>query len=413
MKYGLIGKKLGHSFSPVIHEYFAPYNYGLKELAPQELPEFLTRREFSAVNVTIPYKQDVIPYLYYIDDAAKKIGAVNTVVNKKGKLYGYNTDFGGLKMLLLKNGFELKGKKALILGSGGTSKTAYAVLEALGAGEIITVSRSGSVNYENVKAMHSNASYIINTTPCGMFPNADTAAIELDGFDCLEGVADVVYNPLETKIVRQARERGLKHCCGLYMLVSQAILASEIFLDTKYGEDVYEKTYNFVLSQKRNIVLTGMPGSGKSTIGKLLAKKLNRPFFDTDEMVIKAEKREISDIFSSSGEEYFRTLETQAVKKASEQNGAVISTGGGAVLKKENVDFLRSNGEIFFLNRPIEDIVPTSDRPLANSVVQVRKRFEERFPIYKSTCDSEIYVDGNPEHVAEQILQKFLKEERK
>lgn len=413
MKYALVGQKLGHSFSPVIHEFFAPYKYGLVELEPYELEEFFTRRDFSGVNVTIPYKQDVMKYLYHIDDAAKKIGAVNTVVNKTGKLYGYNTDFVGLKMLLLKNGFELKGKKALILGSGGTSKTAYAVLESLGASEIIKVSRGGEVNYNNVKLIHPDCAYIINTTPCGMFPNADTAAIDLCSFDKLEGVADVVYNPLETKIVRQAREKGLKHCCGLYMLVSQAVAASELFLNTKYNDDVYEKTYNFVLTQKCNIVLTGMPGSGKSTIGRLIAKKLNRPFFDTDEMIVKTEKCEITDIFSSKGEEYFRFLETRAVKQASEKNGAVISTGGGAVLKKENVDYLHSNGTIFFLNRPLQDIVPTSDRPLANSNEQLKKRFEERYPIYKSTCDSEIFVDGYPEHAVDKMLQIFLKEEIK
>lgn len=413
MKYALVGRKLGHSFSPVIHEFFAPYKYGLIELEPNELDDFFARRDFSAVNVTIPYKQDVMKYLYHIDDAAKKIGAVNTVVNKSGRLYGYNTDFIGLKMLLLKNGFELKGKKALILGSGGTSKTAYAVLESLGAGEIIRVSRSGEVNYGNVKLLHSDAAYIINTTPCGMYPNCDTAAINLDGFEKLEGVADVVYNPLETKLIRQAAQKGLKHCCGLYMLVSQAVAASELFLDTKYSDDVYEKTYDFVLSQKCNIVLTGMPGSGKSTIGKLLAQKLQRPFYDTDDEIVKSEKREITDIFAADGEDYFRSLETQAVKAVSEKNGVVISTGGGAVLKKENVDYLRSNGKIFFLNRPLEDIVPTSDRPLANSNQQLKKRFEERYPIYKSTCDSEVFVDGIPEHTLEKILQIFLKEESK
>lgn len=412
MQYGLIGRKLRHSFSKTIHEYFADYEYGLKELEPNELDDFMRRADFKGINVTIPYKQAVMPYLYYIDKAAEKIGAVNTVVNRGGKLYGYNTDFGGLRRLLLKNGFEVKNKKVLVLGSGGTSKTACAVLADIGAKEVVTVSRNGEVNYNNVKTLHGDASYIVNTTPCGMYPNADTAAIDIDGFESLEGVADVVYNPLETKIVRQARQRGLKGCCGLYMLVSQAVLASEHFLDTRYDESVYEKTYNYVLSSKKNIVLTGMPGSGKSTIGKILADRLGRPFFDTDDMVVESENRPITDIFSSDGEEYFRSAETEAIRRASEKNGIIISTGGGAVLKKCNIDCLSSNGDIFFLNRPLEDIIPTSDRPLANSTSQLQKRFDERYPIYKSTADYEIFVDGIAQHAADEIIKKFLKEEK-
>lgn len=404
MKYGLIGEKLGHSFSKVIHESFAPYEYTLMPLEKDELDGFMISREFAAINVTIPYKQDVIKYLDYIDENAKKIGAVNTIVNHSGRLYGYNTDFGGLKKLIEKNDFQLNGKKVLILGTGGTSKTANAVCESLGAKQIIKVSRRGEINYQNVLSCHGDADFIINTTPCGMYPNGDESPINLDGFNNLQGVIDVVYNPLRTKLASQAAERGIKSCCGLYMLASQAVLASEIFLGTKYSEDVFDKAYNFVLGKKLNIVLIGMPGSGKTTIGKALAEKLKSEFIDTDELIVKSEGREITDIFATDGEEYFRKEETKAIKQASEKNGVVIATGGGAVLKKENVDYLKSNGKIFFLDRPIDDIMPTADRPLAKDRQAVINRYNERYPLYKAAANQIIKIDGIVEHAVNKII---------
>ena len=403
MKYAVIGEKLGHSFSKVIHEHFAPYKYDIVEVSPDDFDAFMTKRDFSGINVTIPYKQRVMEYLSYIDPMAQEIGTVNTVVNRDGVLYGYNTDFGGLKKLILRQGFDFTDQKVLILGSGGTSKTAFAVSKALGAASVLRVSRKGELTYENVLSLHADADFIINTTPCGMFPKNDTAAISLDGFESLQGVVDVVYNPLETKLVRQAKEKGIDGCCGLYMLVSQAVLASEIFLDTSYDESVYEDTYRFVLSKKQNIVLTGMPGSGKSTIGKALSEKLGKEFVDTDELIIKNEKMPISEIFARHGESYFRFAETEAIKEASSKSGFVIATGGGAVLKKENVDYLRSNGKIFFLNRPIEDILPTDDRPLSSTRVDLQKRFDERYPIYQETADEEIFVDGKVENAVRRI----------
>lgn len=403
MKYAVIGEKLGHSFSKVIHEHFAPYKYDIVEVSPDDFDAFMTKRDFSGINVTIPYKQRVMEYLSYIDPMAQEIGAVNTVVNRDGVLYGYNTDFGGLKKLILRQGFDFTDQKVLILGSGGTSKTAFAVSKALGAASVLRVSRKGELTYENVLSLHADADFIINTTPCGMFPKNDTAAISLDGFESLQGVVDVVYNPLETKLVRQAKEKGIDGCCGLYMLVSQAVLASEIFLDTSYDESVYEDTYRFVLSKKQNIVLTGMPGSGKSTIGKALSEKLGKEFVDTDELIIKNEKMPISEIFARHGESYFRFAETEAIKEASSKSGFVIATGGGAVLKKENVDYLRSNGKIFFLNRPIEDILPTDDRPLSSTRADLQKRFDERYPIYQETADEEIFVDGKVENAVRRI----------
>lgn len=407
MKYGLIGEKLGHSFSKVIHEKIADYTYELKEIPEDGLDCFMRERNFLGINVTIPYKSAVVPYLDYVDEAAEKIGAVNTVVNRGGKLYGYNTDFGGLKMLTEKAGFDYKGKKVLILGSGGTSRTARAVAECLGADEIVTVSRSGEVNYENVHTLHPDADFIINTTPVGMYPDMEGCVIEPCRFIHLSGVTDVVYNPLKTGLCLEAENMGIKAVNGLYMLVCQAVLACSLFtgreLDT---EKISEEIYTAILREKQNIVLIGMPGSGKSTIGKALAEKLGRKFYDTDE-IITSRCGNISDIFAVKGEKYFRDTETEAVIEVSKLNGTVIATGGGAVLKKENTDALRQNGKLFFLNRPLDDIIPTVDRPLSSNYEALKKLFEERYEIYVSSADEEIYVDGDINNTVNRVLESL------
>ncbi len=412
MKYGLIGEKLSHSFSKPIHESIADYTYEIKEIARDDLDSFMEAKDFSCINVTIPYKERVIPYLYYIDGHAKTIGAVNTIVNREGKLYGYNTDFGGLKMLIEKQGFDYKNKKVVILGSGGTSKTANAVATYLGAKEIITVSRRGEVNYDNLISLHGDCDYIINTTPCGMFPNTDEAAVDVSLFKNLKGVTDVVYNPLKTKLCLDCEKAGIPCECGLYMLVSQAVLAAEIFTDKKLGrEETAERIYRKILSEKRNIVLIGMPGSGKSTIGKALSEALSKEFVDTDDIIVR-EYGIISDIFESKGEEYFRDLEAVAVKSVALKNNLVIATGGGAVLRGENVDYLKANGFIVFLDRPLEDIMPTDDRPLSRDFEALKKRYEERYDIYLSSCDIKIDVDGKVEHSVSRvtsIIQTRLK----
>ena len=405
MKYGLIGEKLGHSFSKIIHEKIADYTYELKEISKENLDSFMRAKDFSCINVTIPYKEDVIPYLYYVDSAAKAMGAVNTIVNRDGKLYGYNTDFYGMKLMIEKNGFDLKDSKVLILGSGGTAKTSKAVAENLGAREIIIVSRSGEVNYNNVAELHKDADFIINTTPCGMYPNNDTYAIDPALFPHLRGIIDAVYNPLKTTIVSMGEDLGIKGVTGLYMLIAQAVLASEKFMDKSLDiEKISDQIYAELLKEKQNIVLIGMPGSGKSTIGKVLAEKLGRDFIDTDD-VITEKHGVISDIFASNGEAYFRDIETEAVKETAKKGGIVIATGGGAILRKENVRALRQNGVIFFLNRPLEDIIPTSDRPLSSDIESLRKRFEERYPIYKATGDFEIAIDGKVENAVNRILE--------
>lgn len=407
MLYGLIGKKLGHSFSKPIHEKIADYTYELKEISENDLDSFMKEKDFCGINVTIPYKSAVIPYLDYIDPIAEKIGAVNTVVNRDGKLYGYNTDFGGLCMLTEKAGFDYKNKKVLILGTGGTSKTAKAVCEYFGTAETVNVGRKTEVNYENVYDLHGDADYIINTTPVGMYPDCDSSPIDTEKFSVLKGVTDVIYNPIKTKLCQTAEKNGRKSVNGLYMLVCQAVLACELFTGKKLDvSKICDEVYGEILKEKRNIVLIGMPGSGKTTIGKVLSEFTGKAFIDTDEM-ITGQYGDISNIILGKGEKYFRDIEAEQVKKAGMLSGYVIATGGGAVLRKENVDCLKQNGLVFFLNRPLCDIVPTDDRPLSQNYEALKKRFEERYDIYVDSCDEEISVDGDVMSSVNKILEKL------
>lgn len=407
MKYGLIGGKLGHSFSKPIHEKIGGYSYEIKEIAENDLDSFMKEKKFLGINVTIPYKTAVIPYLDYVDPVASSVGAVNTIINRDGKLYGYNTDFGGMKMLIKKQGLDYNGKKVLILGTGGTAKTAAAVAKSLGAEKIVFVSRKGVVNYENVYKLHSDADFIINTTPVGMFPDNFSAPVDVRRFGALKGITDAVYNPLTTRLCLEGEAQGVNCSNGLYMLVAQAVLACEYFTGEKLEcERLTEEIFQEIKKEKQNIVLIGMPGSGKSTIGKALSEKTGRSFVDTDEM-IKESYGPITDIFSSKGEAYFRKIESEKVKLASHLSSAVIATGGGAVLLKENVKTLKQNGVIFFLNRPLEDIIPTDDRPLSSNREALEKRFRERYGIYLSSADYEIHVDGSIENTVNQILEKI------
>lgn len=410
MKYGLIGEKLPHSFSAVIHGLIGGYDYALKELAPGELEGFIREKAFCAINVTIPYKQAVIPFLDEISAEAAEIGAVNTVVNRGGRLCGFNTDIGGLKALIRRAG-GLKGEKVLILGTGGTGKTAFAAAAAEGAAEVYKVSRSakeGALSYEEAVKKHCDAAVIINTTPCGMFPDIDGSAIDLSGFRGLKSVVDVVYNPLRTRLVQEARALGAAAEGGLYMLVRQAVLASELFMGRPLDPDPTDGIYKTLLSGKENIVLTGMPGSGKSTVGLLLAKALGRPFYDTDDAVRAESGLEIADIFEKYGEERFRELETRAIKKLAAENGCVIATGGGAPLRPENVLYLKLNGRVYFLDRPVGDLLPTGDRPLARTAEAIKARYAERYGTYVSTADETVKVNGSAQSVAEDIERRRL-----
>ncbi len=393
MEYGLIGEKLGHSFSKIVHNKLCDYNYELNEVSRDKFHEFMTRKDFKAINVTIPYKQAIIPYLDVISDTAKKIGAVNTVIKKHGKLYGDNTDYLGLVALIEHNGIEIKNKKVLILGSGGTSKTARVVAENLGAKTVLRVSRSGGeglITYKESYEDHTDCQIIINTTPCGMYPNIGESAIDICKFTKLEAVIDAIYNPLSSALVVEARKKGIKAVGGLYMLVAQAVFAAEKFLDKGFPKTQIEEIVGELLKEKQNIVLIGMPGSGKTTIGKALAKELGKEFADSDEEIVKKQGVTIPEIFADKGEAHFRETESEVIKQLSARQGLVLATGGGAVLNHQNVDLLKENGVILFLDRCINDIEATSDRPLSSNRDDLEKRYQERYPIYVSSADYRI-----------------------
>ncbi len=409
LNYGCIGEHLPHSFSREIHGEIGTYAYDLKELTPEELPGFMTARGFMGINVTIPYKQAVIPFLDEISETARAIGAVNTIVNRNGKLYGYNTDLYGLTRLIRRIGLDLSGKKVLVLGTGGTSRTASYAAEKLGARVVYRVSRTsreGSLSYEEVLQNHTDAEIILNTTPCGMFPKPAEQPLLLEPFTRLEGVVDAIYNPLRSRLVLDARSRGIPAEGGLYMLVAQAVRASELFLDTSYPEDLTDRIYNRILRRKENLVLIGMPGSGKSSVGATLTETTGKPLADTDQLIVEKAGKPIPDIFREDGEPAFRDLESEVIRELSLQGGQIISTGGGAVLRPENVTVLRQNGRLFWLDRDPDSLVPTDDRPLADTVAKMKALYQEREPIYHASADVIIPVFGTPESTAALILQQ-------
>lgn len=410
MKYGLIGEKLSHSFSKEIHEKIADYQYELNELTLNEFEEFMKKKDFIAINVTIPYKEKVIPYLDYIDDIALKIKAVNTIVNNNGKLYGYNTDYYGLKSLILKNNIEIKNKKVLILGTGGTSKTASVVINDLLAKDIILVSRTKKENvitYEEAINHHQDANIIINTTPCGMYPNTNDTPIDLNNFNQLEAVIDVIYNPLNTKLIIQAKNKKLKIATGLYMLVSQAVYASSKFINKDVNMELIDNIYNNLLKQKQNIVLIGMPSCGKTTAGKMLVEKLNKEFIDTDSEIEKIINMPISSYLTKDNETDFRKIEHNVIKEISKYSNKIISTGGGIIKNEENINLLKQNGIVIFINRPLDNLIATSSRPLSSSLDDLKKLYEERIPLYYKCADIIVNNDTRIEDVILDILNKI------
>ena len=412
MKYGLIGKTLKHSFSKEIHEKIGDYEYELCPMDESELAKFFTEKNFLGVNVTIPYKKAVIPYLDYVSDGAKKIGAVNTVVNVNGVLKGYNTDYFGAKELIDKAGVSVKGKTALILGTGGTSDTLNAVLTDLGAKTVLKVSRTpsaGQISYDLAVKDYNFADIIVNTTPKGMYPYTDETPIDLNAFNNLSGVIDVIYNPLNTRLILAAKEKGIPAAGGLYMLASQAVHAYGLFSRSTVTQELTEKVYRLVKCEKQNVVLTGMPSSGKTTIGKLIAKKLGRPFYDTDDLIEERAGEKIPKIFEEKGEKYFRLLETEAIKSVSDKTGAVIATGGGAPTVKENVTELKKNGKIIFIDRSPDKLTPTDGRPLSRDIESLKKRYQERYPVYLATADAVIKNDESVYAAIDKILKEAEK----
>lgn len=412
MKYGLIGEHLKHSYSCEIHAQIADYEYELHEIPPSGLGGFLKKREFNAINVTIPYKQDVIPYLDEISDTAKRIGAVNTIVNRNGRLYGDNTDFAGMLALAKHIGVDMKGRKVLILGTGGASKTGHALAEYMGAQSVFYVSRSGkdgSISYEQAVTEHSDAQIIINATPVGMFPKQDGRPIDISAFPKLEGVIDAIYNPLRTNLILDAQERGIPAEGGLYMLSAQAVHASAVFRDIPLDESLVDKAFKSVKSDKQSIVLIGMPSSGKTTVGRILSEKCGKQLADTDEYIVRRIGMPISDFFAKHGEAEFRKIEKETVAELSATGGRIIATGGGAVLDPENVRALKQNGVLVFLDRRPENLIATDDRPLASRRSALEKLYTERYDIYCAAAELHIDANTTPEAEADAILKELAK----
>jgi len=390
MEYGLIGKKLEHSYSPYIHRCFGTYRYDLAELAPDELQAFFEKKAFKGINVTIPYKEAVLPYIDEISLSAKAVGAVNTVVNRNGKLYGYNTDVFGMCEMLKHHSIELAHKRVLILGTGGTSKTASAVAEMMNAGEIKIESRKendGYVLLDKVYDAASDSEIIINTTPVGMFPQVGGELIDINRFPNIEGYVDAIYNPLRTDTVLKAQANGIKCCGGLYMLAAQGAMSYSIFFDKPYDDALTLRAYQKTKKKKENVVLIGMPTSGKTTHGRLFAMKLNKPFYDTDTLIEEKTHMRNSDFIEKFGEAEFRKIEGTVIKEVSAVSAAVISVGGGAILDESNINALKRNGRLVFINRQLNDLLASPSRPLTATREALSEVYDFRLPKYLKYAD--------------------------
>ncbi len=405
MKCGLLGKTLGHSYSPYIHGFLGDYSYTLFEKQPDELADFLRNGEFIGLNVTMPYKKDVIPFCDTLTDSAKKLGAVNTLVKQKsGKLLGHNTDYFGFQTMLSRSGLSVGGKKALVLGSGGASATAVAVLQEYGA-DVVVISRTGVNNYDNI-GKHRDAAVIVNATPVGMYPNAGASPVNLSLFPKLEGVLDIIYNPARTRLMLDAEAMGIPAENGLWMLVAQAKEASEWFTGTKLDDGIISQVHNGLRRKMENIVLIGMPGCGKTTIGQILAEVTGKTFVDTDSEIEHISQMTIPDIFAKYGEEHFRRLESRVLAEFGQKSGLVIATGGGCVTREENYQLLHQNGTIYWIKRDISSL-PTDGRPLSQAG-RLKDMYLVRKPLYERFADMVVTNDSSPRQAAAEIAKGWL-----
>ena len=398
---GLLGRKLSHSYSPAIHEAFGGYNYKLFEVEPPDIPAFMARDDFNGLNVTIPYKKTVLEYCRQLSPAASEIGSVNTMLRLPGGgFYGDNTDVSGFKKMLSQTGLAIPGKKVIVFGKGGSSLTVRHVMKELGAAEIVIVSRQDN-NHEFLRH-HKDAAILVNSTPVGMYPGNDETPVSLDYFPCLEGVFDLVYNPARTRLLTEAKKRNLAHIGGLSMLVGQAAAASEIFTGKNVSEEKEQAVMRLLRRRMENIVLVGMPGCGKTTIGQMLAEKMDKRFVDTDAVIEQTAGCSIPEIFSREGEEGFRKRETEALKITGKESGLVIATGGGGVTREENYAHLHQNGSIIFMERSLDKLA-RKDRPLSQGSLE--EMYENRQSLYRRFADRVVRNDGEVSATVEIIME--------
>lgn len=405
MRYGLIGTPLGHSHSPFVHAVFG-YPYELIPVEKEELKAFIAERNFDGISVTIPHKTAVIPFLDRLDETAKECGSVNVVTNDGGRLAGYNTDIFGMAYAMRAAGIGVTGKRLLILGTGGTSLTAQALARRENAASVTVVSRSGEVNYRNAYE-YTETQVIINTTPVGMYPSNGAAPLDVARFPRLEGVFDAVYNPVKTRLILESEERNIKAAGGIAMLAAQAKRAAEIFTGLSFDDDYITDIQSRLLEKLNNIVLIGMPGSGKTSVGRIIAERTGRTFIDTDAEAERAENLTVPEMFAQKGESFFREAEKKAIAEATKGQGAVIAVGGGAVLDRENRRNMRQNGICVRLLRDL-DALPTDNRPLSADRDALRKMAEERESYYASCADLSV-INDCPERAALEIIARVLK----
>ena len=411
MRYGLIGEKLGHSFSKDIHERIADYTFDLIPLSKEEFKTFMEKKEFTALNVTIPYKKDVIPYMDEMDEHAKAIGAVNTIVNRDGKLKGYNTDFTGFLYMVKKHNVHMEGKKVLIIGNGGASAAIQAVVQHESAGSMVIVDvvpGNGAISYDEMFSSHLDAEIIINTSPIGMYPRIGNAPIDISMFHKCEAVLDVIYNPILTRLCFEAQEMDIKRVNGLEMLIAQAKQSVEFFLDKSIDDQIIDDIYQDMLRERCNIVLIGMPSAGKTTIGKMLENRMQKEFIDLDDIIIEKAGKSIPEIFEESGEAGFRAIETEAAIEVSKLNNKIIATGGGTIKHKVNMDYLRQNGITIFIDRDVDKLISSDpNRPLSKSSDALAKMHAERLPLYQKYAAYVAVNNSDIESTVTEIVEAY------